>query len=393
MAILAGATSSPRPSVARTDSVASNDSSGSVVRNFPEDADGLGSVVIRSGEKSQAAPQRDSALHAVRQQSYFCVETLRQLILSPSEGSWRQGVSWLFQLRHAIAVAEKELASSAQFQDSPFQVIDSVLDQLVDSLLGPGLPPATRLAYLSVVEATLVWMRGNSASPRDQITFVNAAVGRLVQSNQDSKDREKTEVVLMKMFDIVFSLISVVDNSSKICSNSDIADAYVAASADFILSNQALDDSAACLFLTGHVAASLSQLKQIDISILHYIFVNLPPRYTCQMRAALLHLLIERCRRFSEEIDTIGGTGFFKKLLNENDPQISYLASRFLIDKLQREKPEQFADIINTLLARAVEAYDEKLVSNPYLQIKAILEMQDTVGPRNRSTFYAQTAM
>jgi hypothetical protein len=112
----------------------------------------------------------------------------------------------------------------------------------------------------------------------------------------------------------------------------------------------------------------------------------LPPRYTCQMRAALLHLIIERCKASKEDIEAVGGTTFFKRLLNENDPQISYLASRFLIDMLQKEKPEQFSDIINTLLARAVEAYDEKLVSNPYLQIKAILEMQDSVGPRRANT-------
>lgn len=34
--------------------------------------------------------------------------------------------------------------------------------------------------------------------------------------------------------------------------------------------------------------------------------------------------------------------------------------------------------VVNTLLAKAVDLNDEKLVSNPYLQIKAILEMSTT---------------
>ena len=41
-------------------------------------------------------------------------------------------------------------------------------------------------------------------------------------------------------------------------------------------------------------------------------------------------------------------------------------------------------DIVNTLLAKAIEADDPKLVSNPYLQVKAILEMKDTISPKQR---------
>jgi len=57
------------------------------------------------------------------------------------------------------------------------------------------------------------------------------------------------------------------------------------------------------------------------------------------------------------------------------------LASRFLIDMLQKEKPDHFMDIVNTLLAKAIEADDPKLVSNPYLQVKSILEMTNTLSP------------
>jgi hypothetical protein len=62
------------------------------------------------------------------------------------------------------------------------------------------------------------------------------------------------------------------------------------------------------------------------------------------------------------------------------------MASRFLIDKLQQERPDQFKDIVNTLLDKAVQANDEKLMNNPYLQIKAIMQMKDRKN-RNRLSF------
>eukprot|EP01122_Echinamoeba_exundans_P011362 TRINITY_DN4494_c0_g1_i1.p1 TRINITY_DN4494_c0_g1~~TRINITY_DN4494_c0_g1_i1.p1 ORF type:complete len:1100 (-),score=161.24 TRINITY_DN4494_c0_g1_i1:652-3951(-) len=385
-----------RGTLRRHQSSASSSSVGSIIQHFSdEEMDGMGSVVIRGAlTPSSASPRSDpfdNVLVAIKQSSNFHLLDIRTLLHSPRESDWRQGVVWLFQLRHSIAVAEKELADHAQTNSntnhaSLFAHIDSELDLIVESLLSSGLPSASRLAYLTLVEATLVWMRSSTSnnSSKDQIDFLNVALRRLA-SAADTRDSEKFEGVLMRIFDLIFSIVSISENSTKLHQTSDATDAAIAASSDFILSNQALDDSPACLFITGRVMVSMTQLRMIDISILHFTFSNLPPRYTCQMRAALLHLIIERCKARKEDIEAVGGTTFFKKLLNENDPQISYLASRFLIDMLQKEKPEQFSDIINTLLARAVEAYDEKLVSNPYLQIKAILEMQDSVGPRRQA--------
>jgi hypothetical protein len=64
------------------------------------------------------------------------------------------------------------------------------------------------------------------------------------------------------------------------------------------------------------------------------------------------------------------------------------LASRFLIDKLQKEQPENFNMVVNTLLAKAVDLNDEKLVSNPYLQIKAIFEMNSTLRRKEQGGLF-----
>jgi hypothetical protein len=93
-----------------------------------------------------------------------------------------------------------------------------------------------------------------------------------------------------------------------------------------------LDDSPAGLFLLGKITVPLRLLRRIKIQIIYHIFVNLPPRYTCQMRPALLYLLVERCKDAKEDADAVGGTAFFKKLLTENDPQISlYVISNHVV--------------------------------------------------------------
>jgi hypothetical protein len=50
-------------------------------------------------------------------------------------------------------------------------------------------------------------------------------------------------------------------------------------------------------------------------------------------------------------------------------------ASRFIIEQLRRERPEQYQAIFKQLLQRAQVTKDEKLLSNYYLQVISIIEM------------------
>jgi hypothetical protein len=50
-------------------------------------------------------------------------------------------------------------------------------------------------------------------------------------------------------------------------------------------------------------------------------------------------------------------------------------ASRFIIEQLRRERPEQYQAIFKQLLQRAQVTKDDKLLSNYYLQVISIIEM------------------
>lgn len=53
-------------------------------------------------------------------------------------------------------------------------------------------------------------------------------------------------------------------------------------------------------------------------------------------------------------------------------------ASRFLIDQLEAEKPEEYKDIMSVFLNKAQQTNNETLVANSYLQIKALIRSSET---------------
>jgi len=63
--------------------------------------------------------------------------------------------------------------------------------------------------------------------------------------------------------------------------------------------------------------------------------------------------------------------------LVSRDPQIAYVAGKYIIEQLEEEDPEQYRAILSKLLIKAQEEDDENIVSNHYLQIKAILAMSE----------------
>jgi len=138
------------------------------------------------------------------------------------------------------------------------------------------------------------------------------------------------------------------------------------------------DETMYTQFLNGKILLPFPILSKFNMAIFRYLFLHLPPRYNNHIRPALLYIIIERCKRNKQDLEMIGSTSFFNKLLFEKDPLVSFLASLFLIELLQTGKPEEFSRLVNNLLDKAVANNDEKLIYNPYLQIKAILEMKST---------------
>lgn len=83
------------------------------------------------------------------------------------------------------------------------------------------------------------------------------------------------------------------------------------------------DDSPAGLFMRGLTDMVRPLLELVHIDILLHLFSNMPPRMNSTTRPVVLYFLTERCKRSSSDLDVVGGSSFFKKLLTENDPLIS----------------------------------------------------------------------
>lgn len=102
-------------------------------------------------------------------------------------------------------------------------------------------------------------------------------------------------------------------------------------------SSSLFEDEIMEMFLRGHVCIPNYLLKDISISILHHLFVQLSQQ-NCEFsqtsmsdhlvksaqdaRAVLLLLIIEKCKSRAV-LDSIGGLSFFRVLLNEDHPAIA----------------------------------------------------------------------
>jgi len=80
---------------------------------------------------------------------------------------------------------------------------------------------------------------------------------------------------------------------------------------------------------------------------------------------------------------------FFRQLVHDRSPELAFYASRFLMEIIQTERPEQYTAVLSTLLMnQARRLNDEQLLKNPYLQILEILNLFGGSSDTNTATFY-----
>lgn len=92
-------------------------------------------------------------------------------------------------------------------------------------------------------------------------------------------------------------------------------------------------------------------------------------------RAAVLLLLMARCAADAAALRALGGTPFFSGLLGEPDVRVRHYAAVFVLRQLMLQQPLQYRRALRGVVARAQSANDEKLLANPYLQLRAMLEL------------------
>ncbi|RZC93283.1 hypothetical protein C5167_030406 [Papaver somniferum] len=116
------------------------------------------------------------------------------------------------------------------------------------------------------------------------------------------------------------------------------------------------------------------------------------PGATSDIRAALLLLLIGKCTNDAAAFQEVGGEEFFRELLDDTDSRVAYYSSAFLLKActelsflshwMMTEEPEKYQRILQSLIFRAQQSNNEKLLENPYLQIRGIIQLSSDLGTR-----------
>ncbi|WCJ19565.1 hypothetical protein M5689_001850 [Euphorbia peplus] len=101
------------------------------------------------------------------------------------------------------------------------------------------------------------------------------------------------------------------------------------------------------------------------------------PGAASDIRATLLLLLIGKCTADPDAFQEVGGEEFFRELLDDTDSRVAYYSSAFLLKRMMTEKPDEYQHMLQNLIFKAQQSNNEKLLENPYLQMRGILQLSN----------------
>ncbi|XP_058774858.1 uncharacterized protein LOC131649129 isoform X3 [Vicia villosa] len=104
------------------------------------------------------------------------------------------------------------------------------------------------------------------------------------------------------------------------------------------------------------------------------------PGATSDIRATLLLLLVGKCTSDPVAFKEVGGERFFRHLLDDTDSRVAYYSSAFLLKRMMTEKPDEYQHMLQNLVVKAQQSNNEKLLENPYLQLRGILQLANDLG-------------
>ncbi|KAG6665759.1 hypothetical protein CIPAW_02G182400 [Carya illinoinensis] len=161
--------------------------------------------------------------------------------------------------------------------------------------------------------------------------------------------------------------------------------------------------SMAALLLRGHVIVPMQLVARVPAALFYWPLIQLAgaatdnialgvavgskgrgnlPGATSDIRATLLLLLIGKCTADPAAFQEVGGEEFFRGLLDDTDSRVAYYSSTFLLKQIMTENPEDYQHILQSLIVRAQQSNNEKLLENPYLQMRGILQLANDLGSR-----------
>ncbi|XP_061973665.1 uncharacterized protein LOC133695741 isoform X1 [Populus nigra] len=101
------------------------------------------------------------------------------------------------------------------------------------------------------------------------------------------------------------------------------------------------------------------------------------PGAASDIRATLLLLLIGKCTADPSAFQEVGGEEFFRELLDDTDSRVAYYSSAFLLKRMMTEKPDEYKHMLQNLIFKAQQSNNEKLLENPYLQMRGLLQLSN----------------
>lgn len=159
--------------------------------------------------------------------------------------------------------------------------------------------------------------------------------------------------------------------------------------------------SMAALLLRGYAAAPRQLVNCTPTALLYWPLIQLAGAATDDMalgnavgskgrgnipggasdtRAALLLLLIGKCATNQAAFQDVGGEEFFRSLLDDTDARVAYYTSAFLLKRMMTEEPDKYQRMLHILVFKAQQSNNEKLLENPYLQMRGILQLYSELG-------------
>ncbi|XP_042434126.1 uncharacterized protein LOC122020315 [Zingiber officinale] len=159
--------------------------------------------------------------------------------------------------------------------------------------------------------------------------------------------------------------------------------------------------SMAALLFRGHAIAPMQLVARVPASLFYWPLIQLAgaaaddvalgvavgsngggniPGATSDIRATLLLLLIGKCTADQGALLEIEGKEFFRGLLDDMDSRVAYYSAAFLLKRMMTEEPETYQRMLHSLIFKAQQSNNEKLLENPYLQIRGIQLLSNDLG-------------
>ncbi|KAM0948257.1 hypothetical protein DsansV1_C07g0076381 [Dioscorea sansibarensis] len=161
--------------------------------------------------------------------------------------------------------------------------------------------------------------------------------------------------------------------------------------------------SMAAMLLRGHAIVPMQLVARVPPSLFYWPLMQLAgavtddialgvavgskgmgnlPGATSDIRAALLLLLICKCTADPTAFSEVEGEEFFRSLLDDPDSRVAYYSSAFLLKRMMTKEPEKYQRLLQSLIYKAQQSNNEKLLENPYLQMRGILQLSNDLGAR-----------